>query len=208
MSLGGLLIAMLGRFDEGRGSWLQASELLEELHQTVWRAAGVHEGGMIELLAGDPVAAERILHSGFLTLEEMGEHGYLSSIAGLLAQAVFSQGRTDEAEELSRVGELACDEADIEAQALWRQSRARILAVRGDLQAAESLAVEAVRLNEGADVLVAHGEALLNLAEIYRIAGRSREAAAALELALGLFRRKGALVLEEGARSALAELAL
>src|SRR5205823_3364288 len=116
----------------GTGIRLQASELLEELHQTVWRAAGVHQGGRIELLAGDPVAAERILHSGFVTLEEMGEQGYLSTIAGLLAQALFVQGRIDEAEGFSRVGELACDEADIEAQALWRQSRARILAVRGD----------------------------------------------------------------------------
>ena len=206
MSFAGLLIAMLGRFDEGRGSWLRASELLEELHQTVWAAAGANQGGMIELLAGDPAAAERILRSGFLKLEGIGEQAYLSTIAGLLAQAVFRQGRIDEAEEFSRVGELACDEADIEAQALWRQTRARVLAVRGDLSAAESLAIEAVRLNEGADVPIGHGSALQDLAEIHRIAGRSAEAVAALKLAAGLFQGKGALVLVDHARSALAAL--
>lgn len=83
------------------------------------------------MLAGDLVAAERILRAGFQTLEEMGEQGYRSTIAGLLAQALFLQGRLEEAEGFSRVGELACDEADIEAQAMWMQSRARILASRG-----------------------------------------------------------------------------
>ncbi|HKN81595.1 MAG TPA: AAA family ATPase [Actinomycetota bacterium] len=206
MSFEGLLFAMLGRFDEGRSSWLQGTELLEELHQTVWAAAGANQGGQIELLAGDLRAAERILHSGFMTLEAMGEQAYLSTVAGLLAKAVFGQGRIDEAEGISRIGELACDEADVQAQALWRQTRARILAVRGDLQTAESLAMEAVRLNESVDDPIAHGEALLDLAEIQRIAGRWREAVTAMRSAVGLFHRKGAVVLEDRARSALAAL--
>jgi hypothetical protein len=55
-------------------------------------------------------------------------------------------------------------------------------------------------------VLVAHGEALVDLADIQRLTGRSREAAAALGSAVGLFQRKGAIVLEDRARSALAAL--
>jgi tetratricopeptide (TPR) repeat protein len=206
ISFDGLLVAMLGGFEEGRRSWSQADDLLGELHQTVWRAAGANQGGKIELLAGDPVEAERLLRSGFLVLEEMGEQGYLSSIAGLLAQALIVQRRFDEAETFTEISERASDEADIESQALWRQTRARILAVRGNLRAAESLALEAVRLNERADVPTGHGDALLDLAEVRRLAGRPQEAAAALELAIDLFDRKGALVLVDEARSALASL--
>ena len=93
-----LLVAMLGRFDEGRRLRLEAEAILEDLHQTVWRAAAANQGGKIELLAGDPIAAERSCAKAFTSLEGMGEQGYLSTIAGLLARAVFSQGRIDEAE--------------------------------------------------------------------------------------------------------------
>ena len=131
------------------------------------------------------VAAERILRSGFLTLEEMGEQGYLSTRSPACLPRPCSSRGLDEAEEFSRVGELACAETDIEAQALWRQNRARVLAIRGDLHAAQGLAEEAVRLNEGTDAPIALGEALMDLAGPGRIAGRLREAAAGMERAIG-----------------------
>jgi hypothetical protein len=70
----------------------------------------------------------------------MGERGYLSTIAGLMALALLDQGRLDEAEDLASVSREACDEADTESQMLWRQSQARVLAARSDYGEAERLA--------------------------------------------------------------------
>ena len=202
----GLFFAMLGRFDEGRSMLRQGDDLLEDLHQTVWRAAGVQQAARIELLADDPVGAERVLRPGFETLDAMGERGYLSTVAALLAQALFLQGRLDEAERFAWVSKEACDESDVISQMLWRQSQARVLASRGELETAERLAREAVRIGGTTDDIVGHGEALLDLAEILRVADRPGEAGTALEHAIELFKRKGVVVLEDRARAGLADL--
>jgi class 3 adenylate cyclase len=202
----GLFFAMLGRFEEGRSMSRQGSDLLEDLHQTVWRAAGAQQAARIELLADDPVGAERVLRPGFETLDAMGERGYLSTVAALLAQALFLQGRLDEAERLAGVSKEACDESDVISQMLWRQSQARVLASRGELETAERLAREAVRIGGTTDDIVGHGEALVALAEILRVVDRPGEAGTALEYAIELFRRKGVVVLENRARAGLADL--
>jgi predicted ATPase len=208
MTSKGWFVASLGRFDEGRTLWRQGYDLLEELHQTLWRAATAHQGGRIELFAGNPVAAEQIFRLGYDALEQMGERGYLSTVAGLMSLAVFDQGRLDEAERLADVSREACDEADIESQMLWRQGRARVLAARSELEEAEHLAREAVRIAETTDDLTSHGEALLDMAEIMRIVGRPGEAGSALHAAIELFVQKGVLVLEDRARAALAQIAV
>jgi class 3 adenylate cyclase/tetratricopeptide (TPR) repeat protein len=202
----GLFVAMLGRFDEGRGMSRQGLDLLEELHQTVWRAAGAQQAARIELLADDPIGAERVLRPAFETLDAMGERGYLSTVAALLAQALFLQGRLDEAERFAGVSKEACDESDVISQMLWRQSQARVLASRGELETAKRLAHEAVRIGKTTDDIVGHGEALLDLAEILRIAGRPDEAGSALQRAIPLFQRKGVVVLEDRARAGLSDL--
>jgi class 3 adenylate cyclase/tetratricopeptide (TPR) repeat protein len=202
----GLFFAMLGRFEEGRSMSRQGSDLLEDLHQTVWRAAGAQQAARIELLADDPVGAERVLRPGFETLDAMGERGYLSTVAALLAQALFLQSRLDEAERFAGVSKEACDESDVISQMLWRQSQARVLASRGELETAERLAREAVRIGGTTDDIVGHGEALVDLAEILRVVDRPGEAGTALEYAIGLFKRKGVVVLENRARAGLADL--
>ena len=52
---------------------------------------------MVELLAGNPDAAERSLRQGYAALEEMGEKAVLSTTAAFLGQALVAQGRVDEA---------------------------------------------------------------------------------------------------------------
>ena len=44
----------------------------------------------MELIAGDPAAAERYLREGYEAFRAMGERGYLSSVAGSLAEALVS----------------------------------------------------------------------------------------------------------------------
>ena len=52
--------------------------------------------GLVEMLAGDPAAAERELRTGMDELERMGEQGVLASVAASLARAVYEQGRGDD----------------------------------------------------------------------------------------------------------------
>jgi hypothetical protein len=52
-----------------------------------------------------------------------------------------------------------------------------------------------------------HGDALADLAEVLRLAGREREAAEALDRALELYEQKGSTVSRDRTQSALAALA-
>jgi Flp pilus assembly protein TadD len=82
-----------------------------------------------------------------------------------------------------------------------------VLARRGSIQEAERLAREAVRLVEQTDWLQGHADALMDLAEVLRLAGRSQNAAESLRQALQLYDHKGNLVLAAKARNGLRELA-
>ena len=79
----------------------------------------------------------------------------------------------------------------------------RVLARRGELGEGERLAREAVALGAETDMLNAHGDALLDLAEVLALAGQ--DARAELDQALALYERKGNLVMAERTRSRLAE---
>jgi ATP/maltotriose-dependent transcriptional regulator MalT len=134
------------------------------------------------------------LREGYDALDQLGETGYLSTIAALLAEAVLAQGRLDEAMQLSEASERASAPDDLESQAQWRAVRAHALAQQGVLDEAERLARESIAVVDPTDFLVERANAYRMLAEVLRIAGRPSEAAAALEAALPLYARKGDLV--------------
>ena len=76
------LHAMEGRFELARDLISEAKALAEELGLEVTLARMAIQAGQIELLAGDPVAAERELRPASDRLERMGDWGHL---AGSLA---------------------------------------------------------------------------------------------------------------------------
>ena len=82
---------------------------------------------------------------------------------------------------------------------------AKALARRGELEEGERLAREAVVLAAETDMLNAHAEALVDLAEILSLAGR--DARSELDRALALYEQKGNLVMAERTRAGLAQLA-
>src|SRR5205807_443605 len=86
------------------------------------------------------------------------------------------------------------------------QGRARLLAQKGDYDAAELLARQAVAVADQTDWLNTHGDALIDLAEVYALAGQPHLAAEAAERALWLYERKGNLVSAENARTELNKL--
>jgi class 3 adenylate cyclase/tetratricopeptide (TPR) repeat protein len=161
---------------------------------------------LVEMLAGDVVVAEREIRRACELLEQMGEKGFLSTQAGRLAQALYEQGRYEEAERQTELSESAGASDDFATQVLWRQVRAKTLAVRGEYEPAKRLAREAVALGEPTQDLNMHGDALCDLAEVLKLAGDREEARRALEQALELYDQKGNIVSAARVKAALADL--
>jgi predicted ATPase/class 3 adenylate cyclase len=203
-----VLEAMRGDVALARKLLAMGRRTIEESGLTLWAAINAQEAYLVELLAGTPEAAVDTLRESFATLDQGGERAYLSTIAGFLAHALYRTGRDDEAERFSRECEDAAAPDDVLSQVLWRTARAKIRARQGDLERAEALAREAVRVGEPTDLLTIRAEVLADLAEVLALAGRRQEAVDALEEAARLYERKGNVTALERARSAAAELAV
>jgi tetratricopeptide (TPR) repeat protein len=161
--------------------------------------------GAVALLAGDAVAAERLLRPACERLEEVGELGYLSSTAPPLLDALYRQGKDDEALRLSdrwHPDRLTVPE-DVDAQVGWRVVRAKLLARRGALAEAERLAREAVELAEATEYVELTADAYAALGDVLRDAGRHGDAEHALRESLRLHEAKGNLVAAAQIRSRL-----
>jgi len=129
--------------------------------------------------------------------EEMGEKGYQSTAAGILAQALYAQDQLDEAVVWAeRAEELAASD-DTLTRMLSLQARAKVFARRGEPAEAERLAREATALATHAECPTAQGDALADLAEVLQLSGRRKESIRALEEARALYERKGNLVMAE-----------
>jgi tetratricopeptide (TPR) repeat protein len=202
----GSLLAMQGSFDEAREAGSRARALLQELGLDVEGALLDIEAWRTEMLAGDPVAAEQQLRRAYDTLTAVGENFIRSTAAGLLAQTNYALARFDEFERLCVVvHELAADD-DIDVQALSRCVRAKSLARRGELKEAESLVREALAILEPTDALLFKFGALLDLAEVLRLAGRESDAQAAVDEARLHAEEKASAVMSSAAREVLAAL--
>jgi class 3 adenylate cyclase/tetratricopeptide (TPR) repeat protein len=195
----GSMLALQGSFDQARSLASRALTMLDELGLDVTYAHMCLEAWRIEMLAGEPEAAERVLRDAAARLEAVGEKYLLSTVGGLLGQTLCQLGRYDEAERFARAAtELAADD-DVDTQVLWRCLQGKLLAHRGELDEAERLVREAVELLAPTDALLFHHDALLDLAEVQLVAGRSSEAGASLAEAASIAKRKGSAVLAAAA---------
>jgi tetratricopeptide (TPR) repeat protein len=164
-------------------------------------------GGQVELIAGNPAAAERIFTQACQALRAMGERGYLSTELAMLAEALYAQGRLAEAQQLTEEAAAAAAPDDIDAQARWRAARAKLLARQGQFAAARQLASEAVALAAATSYAALQAHVLLASAEVSRLAGAPGEAEASLRQALRIYEDRRAVPLAGRTRAALASLA-
>jgi tetratricopeptide (TPR) repeat protein len=153
--------------------------------------------------ASDWERGEQVLREGYDMLEQMGKKGHLCTIAAHLGDAVFRQGRLDEAERLSEVSEELGASDDRYNEAAWRRLRAKVLAARGDLARAEAFARQAVDVAAEVGFLDDAAGAWLDLAVILSAVGKEDEARGPAAEALALFERKGNLVGASRARACL-----
>jgi tetratricopeptide (TPR) repeat protein len=199
------LTAMAGDFDTARDLYRSSQSKLQELRAGIHALSTSLDAARVELLAGDNAAAEQMLRRDFDALTAVGERYSLSSVAGLLAHAIERQGRVDEADEITRIAEEISAPDDLDAQALWRGARARILASRGQHEEAIALAREAVAMRTQVDTLIDRVDALMDLAEVLRRSGDRPGADAALREALQVASGKGDVVTERRIRELLAQ---
>jgi DNA-binding SARP family transcriptional activator len=197
------LRALEGRFDEARGYLADSRAILEDLGLRVTAAAAAETAALVEVLAGDLVAAERELRAGYDRLEEMGRTSNLPILAGLLAQTLYMQGRDEEALRYSDTSERTAQSDDLFAQVQYKSARAKLLARLGRAAEADELSAAAVALAATTDFLVVRADSLVDRAEVMLAAGRTGEAELAAAEALSFYERKGAVAAADRAERLL-----
>ena len=206
--LGGLF-AQRGEFGRARALVDSARTTLNDLGlKTLAVTYCAHVLGEIELLAGDPATAERVLRELCDELEHAKDFSQLASRASELAEALVLQGRLEEADEWTRLAERHAAPDDVHAQIRSRPVRARIHALRGALDVAEDLAREGATLSDTTDDLNRRAKAHRDLGEVLRLAGRTADSASAFQRALALFELKGNRPAAAQVRALQSDLAL
>jgi hypothetical protein len=199
-----VLHAMRGEFELAAKLVASANDTLYELGSLTSSVA--HQEAMVRLLAGQPELAEQPLRAGVKRLASMGDGGLLATTNAMLAQAVYAQGRLQEAAQLCAAASGATD--DIVTQVIWRGVQAKILARDGHCEEAMALAREAVTLVEPTDLLSHHGDAMLDLAEVLRTCRcGGDECLGAAKTGLALYESKGNTAAAARARSLVRKLA-
>jgi DNA-binding SARP family transcriptional activator len=184
------LHAMTGDFEQARELLREGNAILGELGRM--ESAVSHHEALVELLAGRPDAAEARLRVGYEELSRMGGDGaLLATTAAMLAQAVYEQDRVEEAEEFCDLCSRSAPPEDLVTQVVWRGVKAKALARCERFAEAEPLAREAVALVERTDLVTHHGDALLDLATVLHLMGRTADAEAAMEAGCALHEGKG-----------------
>ena len=151
--------------------------------------------GQVEYLAGDADTAEVASRACWSHFGEVGDTANYVMESWPLAKLAYELGRLDEVARLAEMIEQNSPPYWAWAQVTWRAMRSKLLARQGRFDEAQGLAREATRLVEATDFLNLHGDVLMDLAEVLRLAGRADEAARAAEGALRKYEQKDNVVM-------------
>jgi len=180
------LHGMLGEFDDARLAAQRAETIYVDLGLRLAFAGLTQIVGPIELLAGDAPAAESVIRRGYEILHEIGSAGDSDA---LLAEALYVQGRYDEAAALVEDALERTHAADVGPRVLLLGARAKLGARANEDGLADTRT--AIELALTTDALNLQADAYANLAETLRLLGRADDSAAAAATAAKLYERKG-----------------
>ena len=139
-------------------------------------------------------------------LSATGDRSFASTVAGWAAMALVELGRYDEAWRFATIARETTSDDDIASQGPGRAVQARVLAARGDVEVAVTLAAEAVALSEPQPTTSSKPPTCTccRRGSSMTPAGRA-EALEAARLGLELYERKGVVPSIETTRSLIAE---
>src|SRR5436190_16229148 len=180
------LHGMLGEFDDARLAAQRAETIYVDLGLRLAFAGLTQIVGPSELLAGDPLAAERVIRRGYDIPHEIGSAGDSDA---LLAEALYVQGRHDESAAIVDDALRRTHESDVGPRVLLLGLRAKLGARANDDALAD--ARTAIEFALTTDALNLQGDAYANLSETLGLQGRGEDCAAAAATAVKLYERKG-----------------
>jgi class 3 adenylate cyclase/predicted ATPase len=191
----GPLYAMRGDFATARELVRAGREGIREAGLLATAAAGAMVASFVEMYAGEPEEADRLLREGIAELERLGDHAYQSTATMYLAARLEEQGSVEEAERwLQRARELT-NPSDLIDSIGVDAVEARLLARRGRLHEAEQLARKACEAAATTDLVGAHRLAVLALVRVLEEKDRLDEARQQLHRLLELFEAKEDVVM-------------
>jgi DNA-binding SARP family transcriptional activator len=189
----------LGRLEAMRANFAVARGHLDQA-KAAYRDLGVTEplvdscgraSAAIELAAGFPDIAEQSLRDACTFLQETHQTSVLATRGAELANALYEQGRYDEASEWVRIAREDAGQDDLDAALTRQPVEAKVHARQGRIDEAERVARATVDLAGRTDALNRRAESLLALAEVLELAGDEQEAQQHVATALGLYEQKG-----------------
>jgi len=187
----GMLEAMRGDFSLARSYADAARRRLAAVGLTVTVAVLQMYSGWIELMAESPERALPGVQDAFDLLDRVGEGHRRAMTAAMLSRLLFFCGDYDGCERYLTISAESASPDDAAAQAVWRGTRARLLAATGALAEARRLADSAVGALAATDYLRLQGGALVDRATILTALGEDDAVAGDLRDARALFERKG-----------------
>ena len=204
VTLGGLL-AFADDFDEARSALDRAVRLQEEVGQPPAIAGTPTVAADVEYLAGEPQQAVDIAHSALGAADQLGPD-HVVILSAIEARAAFAAGNGDAVEQALARCRAATPPGDASVEALYAGIEARVSARAGDVGSAEETC-RSVAETFAADFQPrSRADALVDLADVLELAGRTEDARDALEEALRLYEAKGIRPLLRAVREALLRL--
>lgn len=184
-----VLELLRGRPDKARTMLAEARQIVADLGLRHGLMETELFAGIIELMEGDPVAAEPHFRTALEGLDALGVGADAGQAAALLARSVLAQGRVDEADRYAAESERLAGR-NLKSAIAWRAVRAEILAAQGRNDDAAAMARDAVAVATETDLVLDHADACLTLSRVLAAAGDAKGANAARDDADRLYAAK------------------
>ncbi|MEI6251202.1 MAG: tetratricopeptide repeat protein [Mycobacteriaceae bacterium] len=188
-----VLELLRGRPDKARSMLADARQIVADLGLRHGLMETELFAGIIELMVGDPVAAEPHFRTALEGLDALGAGADAGQAAALLARSVLAQGRIDEADRYAAESERIAGH-NLKTAIAWRAVRAEILSAQGRHDEAVALARDAVAVAACTDLVLDHADACLALSRVLAAADDERAAANARRDAESLYAAKDAVI--------------
>jgi len=194
--------AMCTKFEDAREYARRARSIVEELGLTVMAAASSAVVASVELMAGDPVQAERELRLPLQYLQRLGATMHTGGMVVILADALHEQGRHEEASAAVESAEAAASR-DVVDRVRLHIVRSKLLSCAQRFHESVSAGQEALAIADGTDSPALRGDAHYRLGLALHDCQLFSEAVHEMTAAVALFEAKGTFVSASQAKSHL-----